>query len=197
VIRRRTFAATLLLTTAFASPALAESLPVDRDPGRNLYVMVGPLVSPGFRACCGDERDGSFIDVGVEVSAFRFVPASGTIFTQTGYGGLVQAQTGGLALTDHPSPKDPGKHARLAIGGEGTVGPLGAQAGLMTRIDSGPYGTGVGPFAGLFFSVGVFSAAVQVDVPVVSSGDARMPILLIFPVTAKWPIIIDGGSPPR
>lgn len=179
MIRRRTFAATLLLTSAVASPALAHGVPGDPDPGRNLYVMVGPLLSPGLRACCGDERDGGFI------------------FTQSGYGGLVQAQVGGIALTDHPSPKDPGTHARLAVGGEGTVGPLGAQAGLMTRIGGETYGTSVGPFAGLFFSLGVFSAGIQVDVPVVSSGDTRMPVLLILPVTAKWPFIIDQGRPPR
>jgi hypothetical protein len=192
VIRKRTFAATLLLTSAVASPALAHSVPGDADPGRDLYVMVGPILSPGFRSCCGDEQEGGFADVGVEVSAFKFVPGGGTILFQPGYGALVQAQVGGIPLREHAAPKDPSTHLRLAVGGEGTVGLLGAQAGVMTRIGDGTYGTAVGPFAGLFCTIGVFSAGIQLDLPVVSSGDARMPVLLTLPVTAKWPIVIEG-----
>lgn len=153
--------------------------------------MPGLVMDTGWRSCCLDEREGGFLDIGVEVSAFEFVPSSGTILFQPGYGGLVQAQVAGIQLSDHPSPKEPGPHARLAVGGEATFGLIGAQAGVMTRLGSPTYGSAVGPFAGVFVTIGIVSAGIQLEVPVVSSGDARMPVLVTLPVTAKFPIPIE------
>ena len=183
------------LASAAATPALAHSVPGDPDPGRTLYVLPGLLASTGFRACCAEDRDGGFIDLGIEISAHRFVPASGgTILTQLGYGGLVQAQLGGIPLVDHPSAREVGTSFRLAVGAEGTFGPLGAQAGVMTRMGSETYGTAVGPFGGLFVSLGIFSVGMQVDVPLASAGgEGRMPVLVTMPVTLKWLFPVELG----
>ncbi len=193
-VNRRTLAAAALLTTALsllAPSALAHSVPGDADPGRALYVMPGLVMDTGFRGCCLDEREGGFLDIGVEVSAFKFVPSSQPIIFQPGYGGLAQAQIAGIPFNDHPSPKEPGTHARLAVGGEATFGLIGAQAGVMTRLGSPTYGSAVGPFAGVFVSIGIISAGIQIDAPVVSSGDARMPLFVTMPITAKFPIAIE------
>ena len=193
-MNRRTLAAAALSTIALsllAPSAFAHSVPGDADPARDLYVMPGLVMDTGFRSCCLDEPEGGFIDVGVEVSAFKFVPSSGTIFVQPGYGGLVQAQIAGLSFSAHPSPEEPGTHARFAVGGEATLGPLGVQAGVMTRVGSATYGSAVGPFAGVFMTLGVVSAGIQVDAPVVWSGDRRMPLFVTVPITAKFPIVIE------
>ena len=180
-----------------ATPALAHSVPGDPDPGRTLYVLPGVLASTGYRACCAEDQDGGFLDIGVEVSAHRFVPKSGgSILTQLGYGALVQAQLGGLSLVDHPSAREVGTNLRLAVGAEGTVGMLGAQVGAMTRMGSERYGTAVGPFGGVFVSFGIVSVGIQVDVPLVSSAPgARMPVLVTLPVTWKWVFPVEPKEP--
>lgn len=138
VIKSRVLAAGVAGVIATASsPALAHAVPGDADPGRSLYVLPGLLASTGFRASCAEDDGAGFLDIGIEVSAHKLVPQpGGTILTQLGYGGLVQAQVGAIPLADHPSRRELGTSFRFAAGGQATLGPLGAQAGAMTRMFS-------------------------------------------------------------
>lgn len=150
-----------------------------------MYVLPGALLTGGGRACCMSES--GFVDVGVEVSAHRFVRGSGsTIFTQLGYGGLVQLQVGGIPMAEK-TPSDLGPHLRLGLGGQGTWGLLGLQGGIMTRAGSATYGTTAGVFGGAFVTFGLVSGGLQVDVPIASSTrEPRMPTLAMGMATVKW-----------
>ena len=181
--------AAILLTSLLSRAAFAHPVPGDADPGRDLYVLPGALVSPGIRPCCSTQHNG-FIDVGLELSAHRFVPKPGTIFDQLGYGALLQLQVGGIPL-ERPAG-ELGSSLRVAIGAQGTWGLFGAQAGIMTRALSANYASAVGVFGGVFFSIALVSAGVQVDAPVFDVGEGpRMPLLMTFPVTLKWVVPID------
>lgn len=196
--RRQSLAAGVVaavLTLLGSSTAFAHGVPGDPDPGRDVYVLPGVLASPGIRPCCAS-RDNGFLDIGIEVSAHRFVPHSATIFTQLGYGALLQLQVGGIPVDDPEG--EVGTSLRVATGLQGTFGLLGAQAGLMTRAASANYASTIGVFGGVFLALGFASLGVQVDVPVFDvGGGPRMPLLMTFPCTFKWVFPVDVSSQRR
>lgn len=172
------------------APAAAHAhwVPGDADPGRSLYLLPGPLVSLVTPLSRG--RASLLMDVGVELSVHRFVPTSDRLWSQFGYGAFVQAQGGGLVLEpDDATASSP--HLRLAAGAQGNYGPIGALAGLSTRVLSETQAGSVGAFAGLFLSIGIMTATFQVEVPFAHAGDGeRQPAVFSSGLMVKWPITV-------
>lgn len=174
--------------------AHAHFVPGDSEAGRTVYLLPGPLVS--LVVPFSGERPPILMDVGVEVSVFRFVPTSRRLWNQFGYGALAQVQLGGVQVQAGDTPA-PSLHLRMALGVEGTFGPLGAHAGLLTRMFTGDHAGMLGAFAGVFLTFGITTASFQVELPFAQVGDGiDQPIAFASTVTLKWPFTL-AELPPR
>lgn len=163
-------------------------VPGDPDSGRTVYLLPGPIVS--LAVPFSSDRPPILMDVGVEVSVFRFVPTHRRLWNQFGYGALAQVQVGGVQVQAGDT-RAPSLHLRVAVGAEGTFGPLGAHAGLLTRVFTGDHAGTVGAFAGVFLSVGLVTASFQVELPFVQVGDGLdQPVAFVSAITLKWPVTL-------
>lgn len=168
--------------------AHAHFVPGDPDSGRTVYLLPGPLVS--LVVPLRGDRPPILMDVGVEVSVFRFVPTGRRFWSQCGYGALAQAQLGGVQVQAGETPA-PSLHLRLALGAEGTLGPLGAHAGLLTRMFTGDHAGMLGAFAGVFLTFGFVTASFQMELPFAQVGDGiDQPIAFASTLTLKWPLTL-------
>jgi hypothetical protein len=185
----------VLLGFALApATAHAHFVPGDPDSGRTVYLLPGPLVS--LVVPITGDRPSILMDVGLEVSVFRFVPTSRRFWSQCGYGAFAQAQVGGVQVQAGDTPA-PSLHLRLALGAEATFGPLGAHAGLLTRVFTGDHAGMLGAFAGVFLTFGITTASFQVELPFAQVGDGiDQPIAFASTVTLKWPFTL-AELPPR
>lgn len=182
--------AALLVWMTAAGEAGAHPVPGDPDPGRHRYLLPGPLVS--LVVPLRGERGPLTMDVGVELSLHRFVPTNRHIWSQWGYGAFAQAQLGGVLLQSGDTPA-PSLHLRLAAGAQATFGPLGAQAGLVTRALSADQAGMLGAFVGLFVTFGISTGGFLVEVPVAHlGGGEHLPLLFVGTITLKWPITLRG-----
>ncbi len=184
------FARSVVVLGFALAPATAHAhyVPGDPEAGRTVYLLPGPLVS--LVVPFSGERPPILMDVGVEVSVFRFVPTGRRLWSQFGYGALAQVQLGGVQVQAGDTPA-PSLHLRMALGVEGTFGPLGAHAGLLTRMFTGDHAGMLGAFAGVFLTVGVVTASFQMELPFAQVGDGvGQPIAVASAITLKWPIAV-------
>lgn len=186
----RALRASTVATALALAPGVAHAhwVPGDSDSGRSLYLLPGPLVS--LVAPFSGGRGPLLMDLGVELSLHRFVPTSGRLWSQFGYGAFVQVQAGGIVLQQE-AVDESSVHLRLAVGAQGSYGPFGAHAGLATRVLSETRAGMVGGFAGLFLSVGIITASFAVELPFAHVGDGgHHPVAFIGAIILKWPVTI-------
>lgn len=181
----------LLAIACLAVPRVAAAHGVfgDPDSGKTTWVLPGAVI--GIGSTLGS-RDVAIADSGLEVSVHRFQRNTGSLFSQLGYGALVQAQIAGAMSKAYA---DEAIGFRGALGVQGTYGLFGLQAGPLVRSSQGPFAGTAGVFTAAFLSLGIFSSGITADFPVIDLGGvgARMPVVLGWMLTGKWPLPFEDS----
>ncbi len=148
------------------------------------------FVPVGVAAQVLGSRERAFLDGGLEVSVHHFPATRGRLDSLWGYGGFAQLQVGGVGL-DHDGSR---AHLRWASGGQVTWSVLGCELAVAHRALVPGHADAIDLAAAGFVSIGVLSAGVHVEAPVVHLGDGPHQLPAIGGMfTAKFPW--DLGAP--